>query len=648
MRLILSHPQSKPSTRGRHSTRGRSSPRVALAPKSHSSARVSASITSDASASDTAFIPLHQDESTSNRSTASLVLTIDLEVREGDTTVSDVDVEDDPSSCSSPRDDPKGCIQYPAAAPHDEDFGGGELERMLSSPSSSSSCPEHLRLSSPPIDVEKIPPLRDESPASSLLPSLLNNGPSCPERCGDHATDSQALHWQDSGAAISLTEHVHTEQSCEPMWRRAIIVFPAKEMDEEDLYTTFEYAVAPGQWKPGGDIAETFSSATFRGLRDLALHFVCPGFEGEDYDERRKLRQLGIIEVVRQLGVVLGSSLSGLKVTVPWPELTFPCVPDILAVILDSFPVLAGLHFADVQCECDGCQNVYTDAAKFKQLQLSAVQCQLSGPLGSTRLSKITIEKKSMHSLERDFTKYIGDGAHLAREALLGACATSPNQGQRSIAARSQDEAQFFVKLLKRDIPSATHFLVLTPELRTSFSDPALDLSGDSDCPEDELSDELVPEMSLTASRPQNDDSVRRYKIIDSGSQPHGGSDASLMLIPRREFDDAIIPDDVDWYSACMAMQHLESGHNHGSRGIGTEPPALFPPCLNLIPGTWMATSTFGNEEVSVAGPSSSIQVPLDQVSHPGHFWAPGNLYCGEPDVPRFVATDTVRPSDLG
>ncbi|KAI1789962.1 hypothetical protein LXA43DRAFT_1018736 [Ganoderma leucocontextum] len=87
----------------------------------------------------------------------------------------------------------------------------------------------------------------------------------------------------------------------------------------------------------------------------------------------------------------------------------------------------------------------------------------------STGLWRVTIERKSMHSLERDFTKYIGDAEQLADEALFGIYTVTSREGPARATARSQQEAQFFAKLLKRDLPSATHFLVVSPEVRVTY-----------------------------------------------------------------------------------------------------------------------------------------------------------------------------------
>ena len=56
------------------------------------------------------------------------------------------------------------------------------------------------------------------------------------------------------------------------------------------------------------------------------------------------------------------------------------------------------------------------DTTKFTRLQVAALEGQVSRPLTSTKLQKLSIERKSMDSLEKDFIKYTGDAERSTSE----------------------------------------------------------------------------------------------------------------------------------------------------------------------------------------------------------------------------------------
>ncbi|KAM5538949.1 hypothetical protein V8D89_007370 [Ganoderma adspersum] len=386
--------------------------------------------------------PSSQRRSSNNHPTTLLVPALDKGLAERDNANCHVNVDNDPSSSHSLHEELEAFIEDAVAQSHDdEDVSEAEVDRMLSSPSSLSSTPLHLFESSPRASTVHAPSpgdgLPDDfSPLSSSLQHDIDPLKPPEERGGD-----------TEGMLISRSDYM-----VEP-------VEPRRE---------------------GGIVTKMLSSDPFNGLTDLALSFGCPELRGGDDNQNQVRPRDAVIETMRRLAAVLGRHPSGLKVRAPWPELTFPCIPNVLKVILDNFPGLERLHFADLQCGCGDCESLYTDDVKFKQLQVSALAHRVSGPLRSTGSLRVTIERKSMHSVGKDYTKYIGDDAnHLVDEVRYGSSTSLPqNEGRTSATARSQDEAQFFIKLLKRGLPSATHFSVVNPDLRVTYT--VLDLSPDA------------------------------------------------------------------------------------------------------------------------------------------------------------------------
>ncbi|PIL34893.1 hypothetical protein GSI_02680 [Ganoderma sinense ZZ0214-1] len=741
MRLTRPRSNSKPSTRGHssHKISLRRHRNDVLVPHSFIRSCVSCR---------RRFVPRGPTSSIRFKERPTTPVSPTLDQAEQDAMTHDGDVDGEPGPWDSPREEPEASVEDAMAAPHDyEDSRDAEAERMAYASPPLSLIPFNFSECSPLAGVEDESSLRDDSPADSLpLPpsSIPHDHPAYPGTGAGDATDAQSpcnevvvKQEEDEEDAMPPPAHIRMEHSLEPatprqcdVWRRALITFPGQEAEEDRLYTTFEYAVPPGQRRPGDDIAETLSAARSGGLTDLTLYFGCPGFQCEDDHKHREWRRAVIIRIVRRLGDVLGSRLSVLQVTGPWPELIFPGVPDILGIVLDSFPALCRLHFADLQCECGVCELQYTDPARFKRLQLFALEHRISTPLRWIKSSRVTIEGKSFYSLDKDFTAYIGDDARLAG-SVRNLCSTvSPNEGRAGASARAQDEAQFFVKLLKRDLPSATHFQVITPELRVEYvrdlplcripsiprartsrspagtpyrhsltpnptsasrtrtpvyresssassctasasgytpppdagvaapvDDPPADLSGDI-CLQDDLSDELGLDSETGSGDlgPQSDDDFAldydSEGLDSAGTQPQGVSDARATLGSGGAFDGPIMDADVDWHAVFMAEQDSRSDGGHdlqlGDGGIATEPP--IPSLLSPIPSTWLRASTFGDEEVSVAGASSNSNfTPSDQAYHPIHFFAPGGFAWGGSDVELEVAgTDTTRIGVFG
>ncbi|KAM5541167.1 hypothetical protein V8D89_005096 [Ganoderma adspersum] len=388
---------------------------------------------------------------------------------------------------------------------NDQDTSRAGVDRMLSAPSLLSSTPLHLFRLSPRTGTGETPSPRDGFPEDFGRPSLSSLQRDSLKALDEHGGGASGNLAPRHKVVTNLVEgqydvmappsSVDMARSCglsaspqQDGQKRPLIIFYGEEPDEAELYTTLDYMVEPDVPRREDEIANMLASDCSNGLTRLDVSFECHGFRSKDDGSNWARRRDAIVRAVRWLGAILGGSLSGLKVTAPWPELMFPCVPDILEVILDSFPGLESLHFADLKCECDDCKSVYTvrhrittwetsfsdlirvqDDAKFKRLHVSALAHRVSGPLRSTGSLRVTIGRRSMHSLGKDYTKYTGNNGRLADEAILGTWTVSHNGGESGATAHPQDEAQFFIKLLKRDLPSAMHFSVENPGLRVTY-----------------------------------------------------------------------------------------------------------------------------------------------------------------------------------
>ena len=287
---------------------------------------------------------------------------------EPDATKASADVGDDSQPSNSPG---QGAI---AQSYYDEDSVAVEV--LLCVTPSSSSSPVPPSHSSLRLHVYDAPLMRDGSPRTPSPPSHPLQ--CCPPRPSDTFNGGATSAAPQHGRIIVKSEEDQDDEmppsspaaagrplrTATPLWRytekKALITFPGKEADVERIYTGFDYVVNPDPKRYEGDIFQLPSTNAFEDVTSLALSFKCPGLRDEEDDIHEERQRDAIVKTLRRLGAVLGRSLRALDVIAPWPELSFPCVPGILEVIVENFPTVGNLRFGDLQCVCANCDSVYT------------------------------------------------------------------------------------------------------------------------------------------------------------------------------------------------------------------------------------------------------------------------------------------------
>lgn len=327
--------------------------REALKPTPRSLSRISPTTILDASAARSASAP-SAFGSSSDHSDTSLELILDEGLAKLDATNSDIDVGDD----SQPSDSYELRIETPVAlSPDDEGTSDIEVEELVPASLSPSSIPIRLSRSSPPTSVEDVSSPRDEvlEHPSQLSYSLQHKPSKCSEACSgdDCMVPLSCGSWEPPPYS--------SPAPCQGWrWKRQI-AFPRSELSKEGMQIIRDYMSKPNlQGHELGGVPNASVAKAFEGVTEVSLFIDCPGWHGDDDKGHRERRLNGIMNVVHQLGAIVGDSLRGLQITAPWPELTFPYVPDILAAIVDGLPGLELLRFEELQCRCNGCKSLYT------------------------------------------------------------------------------------------------------------------------------------------------------------------------------------------------------------------------------------------------------------------------------------------------
>ena len=258
--------------------------------------------------------------SSSNRTTLSIAAT-DRGICERDSANSDVEVDNDPISSYSLDEELEAFFDDAVAQPPDNEDTSEEVDKMLSAPPPLPSTPLHL--------------------CGSSSSTCTGDTPSPGNRCPD-----------DFSPPSSPLQH-----GIDPLSPPQV---PDRGGDTEEMIAPrIDYMVKPVVPRPEGGITKRLTSDPFNDLTHLALSFGCPEPRGTDNDQNKVRPRDTMVEAMGGVGALLGHRLSGLKVRAPWPELTLPCVPNILKVILDEFPVLQSLQFADLRCTCSDCGKLY-------------------------------------------------------------------------------------------------------------------------------------------------------------------------------------------------------------------------------------------------------------------------------------------------